>query len=58
MGPKECVEIACQHSDPADAAKALVDKAVSLWAEKNEYVDDVTALVIFVSKETFVDSLF
>jgi len=35
--------------DPADAARTLVKTSAALWAEKNDYCDDITAIVIFIS---------
>ena len=37
--------------DPADAARALVNTSAALWAEKNDYCDDITAIVIFINGE-------
>lgn len=37
--------------DPADAARTLVKTSSALWAEKNDYCDDVTAIVIFISSD-------
>ena len=42
------MDIVCVYDDPADAAHALVEKAVEEWAENNDYVDDITAIVIFI----------
>lgn len=35
--------------DPADAARKLVKTSAALWADKNDYCDDITAIVIFIS---------
>ena len=35
--------------DSADAARTLVKTSAALWAEKNDYCDDITAIVIFIS---------
>ena len=35
--------------DPAEAARKLVKTSAALWAEKNDYCDDITAIVIFIS---------
>ena len=35
--------------DPADAARTLVKASAALWAEKNDYCDDITAIVIVIS---------
>lgn len=37
--------------DPAEAAKALVQRATSTWLEGGDYMDDITAVVIFLDKE-------
>ena len=42
------MEIVSAIDDPFEAAKQLVKSASELWAEKNDYCDDVTAIVIFI----------
>ena len=44
---KTCVDIVCQYSDASAAAKALVKEASKYWINKNDYMDDITAIVIF-----------
>ncbi len=43
------VRIVNDIADPADAARALVKASAASWAEKNDYCDDITAVVIFIS---------
>ena len=51
------VRIVNDIADPADAARALVKASAALWAEKNDYCDDITAVVIFISgNDTEIDS--
>ncbi len=42
------IRIVNEVDDPADAARALVKVSAELWAEKNDYCDDITAIVIFI----------
>jgi len=44
---KTCVDIACRYSDASASAKALVKEASKYWIDKNDYMDDITAIVIF-----------
>eukprot|EP01063_Lacrimia_lanifica_P001743 TRINITY_DN108_c1_g2_i1.p1 TRINITY_DN108_c1_g2~~TRINITY_DN108_c1_g2_i1.p1 ORF type:complete len:1377 (+),score=442.89 TRINITY_DN108_c1_g2_i1:66-4133(+) len=53
MRPEECVAIALKHDDPAAAAAAIVDAASQRWREVSEYMDDITAHVIFVDPPPF-----
>ena len=43
------VKIVSEIDDPAEAARKLVKTSAELWAEKNDYCDDITAIVIFIS---------
>ena len=43
------VKIVSEIDDPAEAARKLVKTSAALWAEKNDYCDDITAIVIFIS---------
>lgn len=43
------VRIVNEIDDPADAARKLVKTSAALWAEKNDYCDDISAIVIFIS---------
>lgn len=43
------MRIVNEIDDPADAARTLVKASAELWAEKNDYCDDITAIVIFIS---------
>ena len=45
------VKIVNEFDDPADAARKLVKTSAALWAEKNDYCDDITAIVIFIQEE-------
>eukprot|EP00934_Nitzschia_sp_Nitz4_P007937 Nitzschia sp. Nitz4//scaffold21_size171442//104174//108556//NITZ4_002174-RA/size171442-augustus-gene-0.186-mRNA-1//1//CDS//3329542450//7927//frame0 len=41
------VKIACSHNHPGKAAQALIKEARERWLEKGDYMDDITAIVIF-----------
>ena len=41
-----------EFDDPADAARKLVKTSAALWAEKNDYCDDITAIVIFINEDS------
>ncbi len=41
-----------EFDDPADAARKLVKISAALWAEKNDYCDDITAIVIFINEDS------
>ena len=43
------VKIVNEIDDPAEAARKLVKTSAELWAEKNDYCDDITVIVIFIS---------
>jgi serine/threonine protein phosphatase PrpC len=43
------IKIVNEIDDPAEAARKLVKTSAALWAEKNDYCDDITAVVIFIS---------
>ena len=45
------VKIVNEIDDPAEAARKLVKTSAALWAEKNDYCDDITAIVIFISSD-------
>jgi serine/threonine protein phosphatase PrpC len=47
----EIVRIVNEIDDPADAARTLVKSSAALWAEKNDYCDDITAIVIFIKHD-------
>ena len=46
---EDIVQIASTIDDPAKAAEELVKRSCELWAEKTDYCDDVTAIVIVIS---------
>lgn len=46
--PEKCIAIATKYVDPTEAAEALVGDALKEWSKLNDYVDDITAIVIFV----------
>jgi len=43
-----CINFVRHFSDPAEAAAALVKKARDRWIAENDYIDDITAIVIFL----------
>ena len=43
-----CVEIACRYEDPTEAALALIDESSKRWIDQGDYMDDITAIVIFL----------
>lgn len=45
------VKIVNEIDDPAEAARKLVKTSAELWAGKNDYCDDITAIVIFISDD-------
>jgi len=47
MDEKTCVDIVCRYSDASVAAKALVKEASKHWIDKSDYMDDITAIIIF-----------
>lgn len=49
------MEIVSGIDDPFEAAKQLVKSASEQWAEKNDYCDDVTAIVIFIRGDEEID---
>lgn len=51
MDPQTCVEIACSHNSPAEAARALVQASSKRWIERGDYMDDITAIVIFLDND-------
>lgn len=51
LSPKECVDIVSKYDDPTAAAKALVNAALDEWSKLNDYVDDITAIVVFISSD-------
>ena len=44
------VNIVSQYNDPKMAATALVKEARKRWLKHTDYIDDITAIVIFVEK--------
>jgi len=48
MDHQTCVEIASRHNSPAEAARALVQEASKRWIKRGDYIDDITAIVIFL----------
>jgi uncharacterized membrane protein YfcA len=48
MDENTCVDIASRFQDPTEAAKALIQESSKRWMEKGEYMDDITAIVLFL----------
>jgi len=44
-----CVDIVCKYNDPAEAARALVRESSKHWTSKSDYMDDITAVVVFLT---------
>ena len=42
-----CLNIVSQYNDPKIAATALVKEARKRWLEHTDYIDDITAIVVF-----------
>jgi len=43
-----CIDIACQYNDPALASEKLIKAALGGWAKQNDYVDDITVIVVYL----------
>jgi hypothetical protein len=43
-----CVEIACRFQDPSEAAQVLIEESTKCWIEQGDYMDDMTAIVLFL----------
>ncbi|CAE7252608.1 unnamed protein product, partial [Symbiodinium microadriaticum] len=50
VSPQEAVELVLKQSDAA-SARALVDEARRRWSERADYIDDIVALVVYLSAE-------
>ena len=48
IDPTSCCSIAKKITNPSKAAEAIVKEARKMWSKKSDYMDDVTAIVIFV----------
>jgi hypothetical protein len=48
MDAATCVEIACRFQDPSEAAQVLIEESTKCWIEKGDYMDDMTAIVLFL----------
>lgn len=48
MDEHTCVQIACSHESPEEAVRALIDEARERWMARGDYMDDITAIVIFL----------
>mmetsp|Transcript_50135 Transcript_50135/g.54113 ORF Transcript_50135/g.54113 Transcript_50135/m.54113 type:complete len:314 (-) Transcript_50135:147-1088(-) len=47
MDEATCVAIACSYNNPDDAVKALIHEASECWMSRGDYMDDITAIVVF-----------
>jgi hypothetical protein len=48
MDAATCVEIACRFQDPSEAAQVLIEESTKCWIEQGDYMDDMTAIVLFL----------
>jgi hypothetical protein len=55
MDAATCVEIACRFQDPSEAAQVLIEESTKCWIEEGDYMDDMTAIVLFLDSP--VDSV-
>eukprot|EP00985_Skeletonema_marinoi_P007041 scaffold3091_cov103-Skeletonema_marinoi.AAC.2 len=56
LDTEEIVEMVNEIDDPAEAARILVKSSAALWAAENDYCDDITAVVIFISGDKVATS--
>jgi hypothetical protein len=52
MDETTCIDIVSRFQDPSEAARALVEKSRQRWIEQGDYMDDMTAIVIFLDDPT------
>lgn len=57
MDANTCVEIACRFQDPSEAALALVKESTKRWIEQGDYMDDMTAIVLFLDSPAESDEI-
>jgi hypothetical protein len=48
MDAATCVEIVCRFQDPSVAAQVLIEESTKCWIEQGDYMDDMTAIVLFL----------
>jgi len=48
MAENTCVDIASRLQDPSEAAKAIVQESGKHWMEQGEYMNDITAIALFL----------
>lgn len=48
MNELECIELVNRYTDPAKAVEALVNEASRRWLVESDYIDDITAIIIFL----------
>ena len=48
LSDKDCLNVLHEFDDPAAAANKLVSMATQRWVENGDYLDDITAIVIFL----------
>jgi len=51
MNETECLEEINRFTEPDSAVEALINKATKRWLDKSDYIDDITAIVIFLEKD-------
>ena len=52
LSDKDCLNVLHEFDDPAAAASELVSMATQRWVENGDYLDDITAVVIFLEAES------
>lgn len=58
MSDKECIELVRKCDNPKQASEALVKEARKKWLKETDYIDDITAIVIFVDDDKLSKSDF
>jgi hypothetical protein len=48
MDAATCVEIVCRFQNPSEAAQVLIEESTKCWIEQGDYMDDMTAIVLFL----------
>jgi len=51
MDKQTCVEIACAYKNPTEAVQALIHEASERWISRGDYMDDITAIVVFFDRD-------
>ena len=51
MDEATCIKIAYRFQNPSEAAAALVKESSQHWLDQGDYMDDITAIVLFLDDE-------